>query len=266
MQAAASIDEFIAEPDGRFVADQHFLYACEGRLWTQVMWGRPSEVETARLVRAYAAELRARRHLSLFDGRRIESIDPRAFAVLVDFWRREARGIVAVVDRIALVRAEGLVGAIVAGFFHVLPQPFPTRVFTCPAAALDWLGWRDAAATAAHLDAFVAAAVAVDPVVRAVRNHFTCDLAGTTIDRAARRLGVSARVLQRRLRDAGTTFRDEHKRAQLAHADALLRDTDLEISRIALECGFASIQHFSNAVRRLTGTSPSQRRRDLRAR
>jgi AraC-like DNA-binding protein len=102
--------------------------------------------------------------------------------------------------------------------------------------------------------------------VRAVRNQLASDLAGTTIDRAARRIGVSARVLQRRLRDAGTTFRDEHKRAQLAQADALLRDTDLEIGTIALECGYASIQHFSTAVRRLTGKSPSQRRHDLRAR
>lgn len=82
-----------------------------------------------------------------------------------------------------------------------------------------------------------------------------------TVARAARRLGVPARALSSAVNRAGATNFSRHVNAyRVAHADRLLRETDLPVTEIMLEVGFVSKSAFNTEFRRITGTTPSARR------
>jgi AraC-like DNA-binding protein len=90
-----------------------------------------------------------------------------------------------------------------------------------------------------------------------LRAVLEAQLDGIGVKEAARALGLSDRTLQRRLREAGTSFQDELNGARIRAAQRLLLDSDMPITQIALEVGCASPQHFSTLFRRLAGASPS---------
>lgn len=73
----------------------------------------------------------------------------------------------------------------------------------------------------------------------------------------ARRFGLSQRTFQRRLRELGTSFRQEINAARLRVAKKLMQETDNPLKWIAVESGYASLQHFSSTFRARTGLSPS---------
>jgi AraC-like DNA-binding protein len=76
------------------------------------------------------------------------------------------------------------------------------------------------------------------------------------LDRVARALGVSARTLQRQLREESTTF--AHTLAQLRQemAPSLLRDGRLAVSEVAFLLGYEDPSAFQRAFRRWFGRSP----------
>jgi len=84
--------------------------------------------------------------------------------------------------------------------------------------------------------------------------------AGLTLARLAAELAMSARTLQRRLDEAGVSFRELRDAARRTEACRLLRDDDLRISEIAERLAYFEVASFSNAFRRWTGESPSQYR------
>jgi len=79
--------------------------------------------------------------------------------------------------------------------------------------------------------------------------------------RVARSLGLSARTLQRRLREEGTTF--AAVLADLRHdlAQPLLLDGQLAVSEVAFLIGYEDAGSFHRAFRRRTGVSPRAYRR-----
>jgi AraC-like DNA-binding protein len=82
------------------------------------------------------------------------------------------------------------------------------------------------------------------------------DLLEASLPRIALRFGTSSRSLQRRLLELGTSFRLELETARLHDAKRRLRTSNLPVTRIALDVGFASLQSFSRCFRRSTGLSP----------
>lgn len=52
-------------------------------------------------------------------------------------------------------------------------------------------------------------------------------------------------------------------RIRIERAKTLLRETDIKIIDIALECGFTSSQYFANTFKRATGSTPSQYRKHV---
>jgi len=50
---------------------------------------------------------------------------------------------------------------------------------------------------------------------------------------------------------------------RLERATELLRSTEVNLSEVALECGFADQSHFANVFRRFVGVTPSQYRARL---
>ena len=77
-----------------------------------------------------------------------------------------------------------------------------------------------------------------------------------TIDKTAHLLGLSPRTLQRRLGDAGISYREVVQTCRFEQACLLLTDSTLGVSEIASTLGYADPSSFSRFFLRLSGTSP----------
>jgi transcriptional regulator GlxA family with amidase domain len=74
-------------------------------------------------------------------------------------------------------------------------------------------------------------------------------------------LGIGRRQLERRFqRDVGLSPAEYRQKLRLERARWLLQHTDLEVTEIALECGFQGGAHFARLVRKSLGVSPRQLR------
>ena len=96
-----------------------------------------------------------------------------------------------------------------------------------------------------------------DQVRRALRPALSGD--GGQLESIARRLGVTSRSLQRRLRDEGSSFhtlRDETRRSL---ADRYLGE-GLSLSEISFLLGFSEPSAFFRAFKRWTGLTPIEHR------
>ena len=77
----------------------------------------------------------------------------------------------------------------------------------------------------------------------------------------AKKLGVSAETVSNHIRtETGMKFQDFLQEIRIAKATTLLESTNLNVSQIAYQVGFASPEHFSRVFRNATGESPSQYR------
>ena len=261
----ATRKELGENPEGRYFASASFAHFCvRPELWGVLLWGRPSRDEMDSLVRSLRLELSAPLHASIVDASRIESVDASAFELLDRYVRQNEAPLAERVRKLALVRPSGMEGAVVAGFFEVLPRPYPVRLFEDVSGALAWLEIADADGVPEVLAQIYQAVSSIPAQVAELRAVLEARLEGIGVKEAARALGVSDRTLQRRLREAGTSFQDEYNGARVRAAQRLLLDSDMPITQIALEVGCASPQHFSSLFRRLAGTSPSAWRDDNR--
>jgi AraC-like DNA-binding protein len=78
-----------------------------------------------------------------------------------------------------------------------------------------------------------------------------------TLDSTAEALGVSARTLQRRLRERNTTFAAVRARLLEERAVELLHDQELPVETIAERLGYTSRAAFERAFLRWTGRTPA---------
>ena len=85
-----------------------------------------------------------------------------------------------------------------------------------------------------------------------------------SLDDVARRLRMSGRTLQRRLREHGTSFRQVSLDTRLELAVELLR-TDLAIKEIAYLTGYTDVANFSAAFMAQSGERPSTFRASIRS-
>ncbi|GAB4587129.1 helix-turn-helix domain-containing protein [Nocardia sp. IFM 10818] len=76
------------------------------------------------------------------------------------------------------------------------------------------------------------------------------------LDAVARRLALSPRTLQRRLRELDTTWRAEIEQVRLRQARNLLRDTELPVQSVAARVGYTDARSLRRAFRRWTGQTP----------
>ncbi|NGX16366.1 helix-turn-helix transcriptional regulator [Wenzhouxiangella sp. XN24] len=83
------------------------------------------------------------------------------------------------------------------------------------------------------------------------------------LDAVARQLGHSSRTLQRRLREAGTSFGALVRTAQIRRATELLLDGSLSVAEIGLICGFSDQAHFTREFKRRTNISPGRYRAEF---
>ncbi|MFX0542448.1 helix-turn-helix domain-containing protein [Roseovarius sp. S4756] len=77
---------------------------------------------------------------------------------------------------------------------------------------------------------------------------------------AAEIAGISARTLQRRLKQSGSTYSQILQEARFELARKRLEDPGMKVIDVAMMVGYDSPQHFTRAFRRFTGVTPSQYR------
>ena len=238
-----------------------------------VLWGRPNAADARKLVASLVSVLHqnAQPHVFLLDARRVDSIDPGAFTAFNTYVQEYFEPLQRSVQRLAMVRPDGMPGAAISGFFDVLPRrPYPVAALTDVSDAFRWLGeviptlLEHTQKWVAALDGAFGSDLSGAPTLSAL--HGLLDTERThSIEQVAKALGLSPRTLQRRLTDAGTSFRQELQIARLRWAQKLLVDTDLPIKHIALDAGCSSVQHFGVLFRRLTGETPMAWREQQRA-
>ncbi len=101
-----------------------------------------------------------------------------------------------------------------------------------------------------------------DPVVTYIRQNATsisgrldvADAIGLNVDQ------VSSRVLV----STGKSFRQLLNQCRLQKACRLLKETDMEVARIAETTGFSTVQHFSRVFSNINGLSPRKYRQKSR--
>lgn len=83
-----------------------------------------------------------------------------------------------------------------------------------------------------------------------------------TLDTISKSLNVSKYHLSHVFKDTtGSTVMDFLTTIRFSHIEALLIKTNKNISQIAYECGFPSIQHFNKVFKKNKGLSPTQYKR-----
>ncbi len=86
-----------------------------------------------------------------------------------------------------------------------------------------------------------------------------------TLARMSEICGMSCRTLQRRLGEAGESYRDLVQAARIDLVTDLLQDPERRLIDVALEAGYSDQAHFNRAFRRWAGVSPGEYRRRVAA-
>ena len=261
MQPAASADDFLANPIGRYCVGRRFvMFARSPTLMGFASWGRPDVDDVSALLRLCEVGVgpSAVPHRWLVDIRGLELVEPATFGLFLDYTRKNREALGRLILRQAQLRPDGLVGAIISGFSHLARLPYPERVFDDVGEALTWLevDGQDGVELLAELDSIRNEVREGYEIVGRLRHELEASGA-LAVDTAARRLGFSIRSLQRALRQAGTTYRMELHAFQIRRAQQLLGRDDRNLAWIAAEVGFSSAQHFATAYRRATGETPT---------
>ena len=84
----------------------------------------------------------------------------------------------------------------------------------------------------------------------------------TTINQLADHLAIHPRSIQRLLAHEGKTFSQLLEQARLDRATNYLNNTDISITKLALELGYSDAAHFSRAFKRWQGQTPRSFRID----
>lgn len=258
MLVGRSLGEFRAQPEGAYVAGRGWMYfAFDANLFGYALWGTPSPDDLQGLVHVLELELDRAPHAALVDVSSVDALGQDGFEVLAGYVMRHAAQLARIVTRTAMVRSTGLNGAIASGFFDIVGSPFPVSFWDERGAAFAHVGHSRPLEAAESLRSAIVTAGGVAGPLRELRCYLEENLSTHSLEAAARSLGITSRTLQRRLGEHGTSYVEEAQEARVRVAERLLRETDTPVTRIAVEVGCASSQHFSDLFRRRRGVSPT---------
>lgn len=264
-RSAGSVREFLAASRGAHIALESLCYfhATTG-LTGYFLWSDPSAEDLAALSSIIGGSLDLDPHPSLIDGREVQTPPIRFFEHMASFVADRGPRLTQSVERLALIRSSGIVGAAALGFFDLVQSPYPVSSFQSLEPALAWLRQPDPAELAKDLEELAGRARGIPALVQRLRALVRARLAAPDDEEVAAGLGLSTRTLHRRLSELGTTFGDEVGQMRVEAAKALLADTDTPITRIALDLGCSSLSTFSTLFRKWAGTTPTEYRKGRR--
>ena len=266
---AVSAEDFLAHPFGRYWAGPcHLHWSYSEALGGSVVWGHPSEADVRRIVRLWdygrLLSLPASGIDVITDCSALERIDADAFALVTSYAAEHRSEFARRYRRHALVHPAGLTGATMAGLFALSEMSHAWKMFAELRPAFDWLEQPYAERAWAEIARITLAVRALSPIVRELHRLIEARPRDVRLSSAAQTLGRSERALQRELRNAGTSFREELERARIEAARRWLLETDLKVEAVARQVGLGSLATFSRMFRRATGEAPASFRRRQR--
>jgi len=259
LRPAASLESYIANPIGSYVAGRNAAaFWATDALIGVIVWGHPDEEDVDLILGAVRAEARpaASCRTSLVDLRNLEVLDLRVLDRLYSDLTAHIDMVRPHVTQRALMVPAGPIGALVTELFGSQPPKIPVRLFADGAEALAWTNINEPALLD-ELKRFPRVCSIHEPFLfklRALLDAHPVSRAGEM----ARRHGMTPRTFQRRLGAVGTSFQRELNAARLRIAKRLMQTTDDALKAIAIESGYASLQHFSSSFRHHIGVSPAR--------
>lgn len=269
MQRAHAVEDFVADPVGRYViGTNHVVWCYSPTLCGAVNWGRASEPDVRRMVAAWSFSLH--RALSggftvLMDNRLLERTPMGTLTIVLDGMRAVVPRWHGLVRRHAIAIPPSVVGILLAGLGPLVGVVYPLRLFRQMGDAITWLDHPELAAAAAEVARLVDEARGIPPLLRGLREFLDGAVPGATLEKAAGALGLPRRSLQRELGLVRTSFRRELDLARVRVASSLLENSDDKIEVIARRVGFQSASRLSTMFRRTLGETPGEHRRRVRS-
>jgi len=262
-----SSEAFIRDPIGHYSVGDGFLVWCvDPTLSGVTLWGQTSEDGLRGLIRLFDRGEADGGAMGCFlvDARLLDTIDGTTFREFLHHAMGRLEWVRRRATRHALVRGPGLAGALLTGFYAVFGTELEWRGFSEVEPALEWLdGDRPLVAELARASAEASSGSSLlEPLRTWLREGVGQPV---SVDAAARELGLSLRTLQRRLLEAGTSFRAEVDRTRVAAAQKLLIETDHKIATLSHRLGCSSEANFVSYFRRRVGLPPGEWRRRQRA-
>ena len=262
------VDVFVRDPLGRYVMGPGWLHFCATpTLWGATLWGRAEQQNLTSLFDLVERTIeQAGEHVSLLDIRGLEHVDLASFGLIGRYMSRHRATLARRVIRHAVIRAEGVLGAVVSGSYEIFAAPYPVSLFTDFDEALAWLDPPLDPAIRDSVARLCESAAGVPSLLTQLHAVLGTDLDNADLSRAAARLGITARTLQRRLQALGTSFRAELDITRIREAQRRMLHSDCPLTEVAVDLGFSSLQNFSRQFRRVVGEAPSAWRQRVRAR
>jgi AraC-like DNA-binding protein len=262
MRAAGSVKNFNASPVGTWMVGKNFLvWNHDPGLGGLVVWDRPDAADVEAMLDIFDAFHRVCPSFDMVtDLSRIEAVSESAYAATLHGMRTRVASYGGKERRNAIVRADGMVGALVEGFFPLIGARDNWCSFTDVEQAFNWLGRPDIDRARLQVDQIVDEVRGLSPQLRQLRDFLKLKLAKSRVlaRDAAHALGVSERTLHRSLRELGTCFRDELRAVRLQLATYFLAESDLKIETVAHRAGYNSHAYFTSQFRRATGRTPTE--------
>jgi AraC-like DNA-binding protein len=99
-----------------------------------------------------------------------------------------------------------------------------------------------------------------DSLIDRVRNVIANEFRGgePSLERIADRLGLTARTLQRKLQELGTSYNDVLDQMRRQLAERYMREPQMAICEVAYLLGFSESSSFHRAFKRWTGVTPKE--------
>jgi AraC-like DNA-binding protein len=269
VKPARDPDEFLAAPLGRCVVGPSFAIWCGapdliGSIQWSALDGRSLGEVVEILERIRHPDL-APAGCLLVDFQKIDRVDGDVLLEFTSLARERLPSWSRRITRQAVIVPAGIPGILLSGALPSVAPEHPLRYVRDLDAACAFLGHPAARAAAMDAERFAAAARDRAPLVGRLRAQLTRDLVGATVEGSAAALGLSARSLQRELGRLGTCFRDELRRARVAAAEELLRNSDAKVDAIAERVGLGTGSRMSAVLRRERSLTASELRARARS-
>ncbi|MEZ4372203.1 MAG: helix-turn-helix transcriptional regulator [Polyangiaceae bacterium] len=267
MTQAHDTDDFLRNPLGRWVRSEHMVGWCQSpSLCGATLFGCPDADSVLQILRVFDAfkhpEMASQIGL-VIDARQLH-VNMDAFEALATWLNTNRNKLKSRIRIQAGIVGTGVTALVLTGILPLLGGIHPFLVFNEPGPAFDLVAPGLGRALADQVSNLVCEARQVDPVLGTLHQLMERTGGSSSIAEAARKLHVSKRTLQRKLTEAGDSFRELQQRYRVRKALELLRTTSLKVASVADRVG-VSERGLNKMVHVAEGVSPAEYRRRKQA-